>query len=89
MGIVIGISIACMDVFNYLLYSTKMIENTASVIVLLIFNRVTMVILGEKYWVYGFMGLYMIYALALLYLVAKDTIPLCNQVVIRKFKNPK
>ena len=47
MGIVIGISVACMDVFNYLLYSTKMIENTASVIVLLIFNRVTMVILGE------------------------------------------
>lgn len=46
LGIVISISITCMDVFNYILYSSKMISNTASLIVLLIINRVAMVILG-------------------------------------------
>jgi hypothetical protein len=48
-----------------------------------------MVILGQKYWVYGFMGLYMLYAVAMLYLVSKDTFPLKNQVVIRKTMNLK
>ena len=61
-----------------------MIKNTASLVVLLIINRVAMVILGQKYWVYGFMGLYMLYAVAMLFLVAKDTFPLKNQIVIRK-----
>ena len=89
MGIIISISVVCMDLFNYIIYASKMIENTASLIVLLIINRVAMVILGEKYWVYGFMGLYMLYAIAMLYLVAKDTFPLKNQVVIRKKLNLK
>lgn len=61
-----------------------MVKNTASLVVLLIINRVAMVILGQKYWVYGFMGLYMLYAVAMLFLVAKDTFPLKNQIVIRK-----
>ena len=89
MGIVISISVVCMDIFNYLLYSSKMVKNTASLIILLIINRVAMVILGQKYWVYGFMGLYMLYAVAMLYLVSKDTFPLKNQVVIRKTMNLK
>jgi len=35
------------------------------------------------------MGLYMLYAVAILYLVAKDTFPLKNQIVIRKNLNIK
>lgn len=66
-----------------------MVKNTASLVVLLIINRVAMVILGQKYWVYGFMGLYMLYAVAMLFLVAKDTFPLKNQIVIRKNLNLK
>ena len=46
MGIVISISITCMDIFNYILYQSKMVKNTASLVVLLIINRVAMVILG-------------------------------------------
>lgn len=84
MGIVISISITCMDIFNYILYQSKMVKNTASLVVLLIINRVAMVILGQNYWVYGFMGLYMLYAVAMLFLVAKVTFPLKNQIVIRR-----
>ena len=35
------------------------------------------------------MGLYVLYAVAMLYLVAKDTFPLKNQIVIRKNLNIK
>lgn len=92
MGIVISISIVCMDLFNLTLYISKMVENASSIIVLLIINRILMVILGEKFWVYGFMILYMMYAIALLYMAAKNTFPLINQVVLSKkvdLKNAK
>lgn len=78
MGIVISISVTCMDIFNYIMYVSKQLDNTTSLIVLLIINRVAMVILGKRFWVYGFMGLYMLYGLSLMYLVAKDTFPLKN-----------
>lgn len=84
MGIVISISVTCMDVFNLTLYISKMVSNASSIIILLIINRIAMVVLGASYWVYGFMGLYMLYALALLYIVARNTFPLANQVVVRK-----
>lgn len=85
MGIVISISVVCMDIFNLTLYVSKMVENASSIIVLLIINRMLMVILGAKYWVYGFMLLYVLYGIALLYMVSKYTFPLMNQVV-RKIK---
>lgn len=78
MGIVISISVVCMDLFNYLLYISKLLDNTTSLVVMLIVNRVAMVILGERFWVYGFMGLYMLYGIALMFLVAKDTFPMKN-----------
>lgn len=89
MGIVISISVVCMDIFNYLLYISKLLDNTTSLAVLLIINRVAMVILGKRFWVYGFMGLYVLYGIALMFLVAKNTFPLKNQVVIRKKFNFK
>lgn len=83
MGIIISISVVCMDVFNLILYASKQVSNASSIIVLFIINRVLMVILGASYWAYGFMGLYVLYALALLYQVAKNTFPLANQTVNR------
>jgi hypothetical protein len=78
MGIVIAITVTCMDLFNFTLYISKMVSNASSIIILLIINRIAMVVLGESYWVYGFMGLYCLYALALLYIVARNTFPLAN-----------
>lgn len=87
MGIVISIAVTCMDLFNLVLYVSRMVSNASSIIILLIINRIAMVILGASYWVYGFMGLYMLYALALLYIVARNTFPLADQVVVvRKIK---
>ena len=84
MGIVISITVTCMDLFNLTLYVSRMVSNASSIIILLIINRIAMVALGASYWVYGFMGLYMLYALALLYIVARNTFPLANQVVARR-----
>ena len=71
MGVVISLSITFMDMYNYSLHKNKIIENATSLNFLLILNRITMVILGETYWVYGFMGLYMLYSVALLYLTSR------------------
>lgn len=71
MGIVISISVIFMDIFNFLIYMSKMVENAATITFLLIINRVLMVVLGEKYWIYGFMFLYCMYAVALFFLIAK------------------
>jgi hypothetical protein len=84
MGIVIALSVGAMDIFTLLLYGSKMVKNASSVVVLLIINRIAMVILGEKYWIYGFMGLYMMYGIALFYLVAKHSFPVANEVVIKQ-----
>lgn len=84
MGFVISISVVLMDVFNLIIYLSKMVENAASITFLLIINRILMVILGEKYWIYGFMFLYCLYAVALLYIVAKQNFPTMNEVVVRR-----
>lgn len=78
MGIVISIAVTCMDFFNLVLYISRMVSNASSIIILLIINRIAMVILGASYWIYGFIGLYMLYALALLYIVARNTFPLAD-----------
>lgn len=62
MGIVISISVVCMDIFNLLLYMANMVDSAALMSFLLIVNRLAMVGLGENYWLYGFMILYVIYA---------------------------
>jgi hypothetical protein len=84
MGIVISICVILMDLFNILIYLSKMIENVATIVFLLVINRILMVVLGEKFWIYGFMFLYVLYAVALLYLVARQNFPLMNEVVVRR-----
>lgn len=64
MGIITSISVALMDGFNYLLYKSDMVDSPAQIVVLLIINRVMMVSLGQSYWIYGYVGLYIIYSLA-------------------------
>jgi len=83
MGIIIAVSVVAMDIFNSLLYVSNMIQNAASIIVLFVVNRVAMVILGERYWVYGYMLLYMMYGIAILYYVAKKSFPLRDDFTVR------
>jgi hypothetical protein len=83
MGIIISVSVVAMDLFTLVLYGSKMVENTSTLVVLLIINRIAMVVLGERYWIYGFMGLYMMYGVALFYLVARHNFPLASEVVVK------
>ena len=46
MGIVISITVTCMDLFNLTLYLSKLVSNASSIIILLIVNRIAMVVLG-------------------------------------------
>jgi len=46
MGIVISITVTCMDLFNLTLYLSKLVSNASSIIILLIVNRIGMVVLG-------------------------------------------
>ena len=62
-GIVISVSIVCMDIFNWCLYRSDLVKEPGTIIALLIVNRILMVGLGEAYWVYGFMVLYLLYSL--------------------------
>jgi hypothetical protein len=47
MGVITAVSIILMDLFNLLLYNSKLIETPGSIIFLLIINRVLMVSLGD------------------------------------------
>jgi hypothetical protein len=52
-----------MDIFNWCLYRSDLVKEPGTIIALLIVNRILMVGLGEAYWVYGFMVLYLLYSL--------------------------
>lgn len=61
MGVITSVSVALMDIFNFLLYSSEMVDSPAQVVGLLIINRVLMVVLGQDYWIYGYVLLYLLY----------------------------
>lgn len=67
MGIVTVISVLIMDIFNFMLYSSGNIKTPSQIIILLILNRALMVGLGEAYWIYGYIILYIIYALVFVF----------------------
>ena len=81
LGIIISVSVFCMDLFNVLLVLTGNLTSSSTVTVLLIANRAFMVGLGENYWLYGFMILYMIYALVFVYQITKTLFPFESDVV--------
>lgn len=63
MGIITTVSILLMDMFNLTLYHSGNIKTPSQIIILLIVNRALMVGLGQSYWVYGYLILYLMYAL--------------------------
>lgn len=67
MGVITAVSVALMDVFNFLLYSSEMVDSPAQVVGLLIINRVLMVSLGQDYWIYGYVMLYLLYGLVFVF----------------------
>mmetsp|Transcript_25040 Transcript_25040/g.38848 ORF Transcript_25040/g.38848 Transcript_25040/m.38848 type:complete len:519 (+) Transcript_25040:941-2497(+) len=83
MGIVTAVSVLLMDLFTFLLFHSQMVETPTSVVFLLILNRSLMIGLGSKYWIYGYMILYMIYALAFAFQIARNRFPFEDDVVLK------
>ena len=75
-----------MDLFNLLLYQTKLIETPGSIIFLLIINRVLMVSLGNQYWIFGYIILYFLYAIAFLIMILRKHFPFEGDVVLKRAK---
>lgn len=85
-GIVVASSVVLMDAFNFLLYMSSMVKTPSQIIFLLILNRVLMVILGQDKFIYGFMILYLLYALAFVFQMARNRFPLEGDIVLKSAK---
>lgn len=83
MGIVISASVVCMDGFTFILVFSKLVHSPPSILFLLILNRSLMIGLGTYYWVYGYMVLYVIYALTFVFIIARNNFPYADDIVLR------
>jgi hypothetical protein len=70
LGVIVAVSVVIMDLFLGLLFATGLVENPVSMIVLMLVNRFLMVGLGQNYWLYGYMILYVCYACVFVYKIA-------------------
>ena len=76
-----AVSILLMDLFNFMLFLSGLIEEALPIMLLILLNRVLMCGLGEFYWVYGYMILYLIYAFAFINMVVKRLYPLAGEIL--------
>lgn len=81
LGIFISVSTICMDIFTYMAILSKLVTTPPAIVALLALNRVLMVVLGQRLWIYGVMGLYMLYGIFLVLEVAKDIYPVNTDVL--------
>lgn len=81
LGLITSVSVVLMDLFNYLLLKTELIETPGSLLFLLIMNRALMVAFGEGYWLYGYMVLYVVYSFAFMLTIAKNRFPFEGEIV--------
>lgn len=81
LGIIISVSVFCMDLFNVLLSLTGSLKSASNLTMLLFANRICMVGLGQSYWLYGFMILYMIYASVFIFQLTKLLFPFESDVI--------
>jgi hypothetical protein len=81
LGVLTAISVLIMDLFSTLLYGAGVIENSVILIFLLLINRVLMVGLGQNYWFYGYMILYLCYATVFVYKIAERMYPLESDII--------
>lgn len=84
MGIITSVSVLLMDAFAFLLYRTKMVSSPAAIALLCVVNRALLIIFGDGYWVYGYMILYILYATAFAFLIAKKYYPLEGEIIINR-----
>ena len=80
LGIITSVNVTVMDVFCFLLHKTQMVDSPVGIVFLLVANRTLMIFMGEGFWIYGYMLLYILYAVAFLLLISKRLYPLHGEV---------
>ena len=86
LGVITACSVVLMDLFNFLLYNSSMVDTPTGLTYLLILNRALMVALGAGRWIYGYMILYLLYGLVFAYQIARNRFPFEGDVVLRSAK---
>lgn len=81
LGIITSFSVVLMDFFSFLIYQSDMVDTPVIVVILLIINRIMMVSLGQAYFIYGYMLLYIMYSIAFVLQIAKNRFPFEGDVV--------
>jgi len=89
LGLITSVSVVIMDVYNYILFKSGMVEKPLGIIFLFIVNRILFVAFGEGYWIYGYMVLYILYATVFGWLIAKKHFPFEGDVVLENAKAAK
>jgi hypothetical protein len=81
LGIITSISVVLMDTFSFLIYQSDMVDTPIIVVILLIINRIMMVSLGQNFFIYGYMLLYIMYSVAFVFQIARNRFPFEGDVV--------
>lgn len=75
LGFVTMIATLITDVFLYLVYNAKIVENPTFMCFGGMFNRALLYIFGGNYWIYGYLVLYLIYGVMLSDIISKKRFP--------------
>jgi hypothetical protein len=75
MGFVTMVTILITDVILYFIYNSKIVETTTPLAFTLFLNRLLLFVFGGDYWIYGFMVLYLFYAVVLSLIIANKRFP--------------
>ena len=75
-----------MDLFNSLLYFSGNVKTPTEIVFLLVLNRALMIGLGEHYWIYGYIILYLIYSIVFIVQIARNYFPLEGDIVLKSAK---
>jgi len=86
LGLITSVSVVLMDIYNFLLFKSGMIEKPIGIVFMFIVNRILFVSFGEGYWIYGYMCLYICYSVTFGWLIAKKHFPFEGDVILENAK---
>lgn len=75
LGFVTLIAVLVTDLILYLFYKSKSIRSASLLSVTLLINRVLLFVFGGKYWLYGYLILYVFYGFILTKVIGEKRFP--------------
>jgi hypothetical protein len=69
------VAILFTDVILYLIYNSKIVQTATPLALTLFLNRLLLFVFGGDWWIYGYMVLYLFYAVILCFVIAEKRFP--------------